>query len=115
MDRTLVRDFQEPLTLLIGQIAHQHDLPLDLINQSFFDFAAEAILGMDLPMHQSDSYVFQGPSFPVGIDTQSNASARTERCDEEFVWIRTGIAAANFNRFVCLEPMSTDRDVLQIP
>jgi hypothetical protein len=32
MDRTLVRNVQESLTLLIGQIAHEHDLPLDLIN-----------------------------------------------------------------------------------
>jgi hypothetical protein len=114
MNRRLIRDFQEPLTLLIGRIAHQHDLPLDLINRSFFGFATAAILGMDPLMHQSDSELFQRPSLLAGIHAESDAGALTECCQEKFVWIWTGIAVTHLGRIVPLDSVSPDRDVLQI-
>ena len=80
MYRAIVRDFQESVTLLIRQVADQQNLSFDPINQSFFCFTAEAILGMDLCMHQSDPNVFQRPLFPDGIHAKSCAGACTECC-----------------------------------
>jgi hypothetical protein len=114
MYRAIVRYFQESLTLLIRQVADQQNLPFDPINQSFFGFTAEAILGMHLSMHQSDPNVFERPSFPDGIHAKSYAGASTECCEEKFVWIWTGIAATCLDLLVRLDSVLSDRDVLQI-
>jgi hypothetical protein len=114
MYRAIVRDLQESLTLLIRQVADQQNLPFDPINQSFFGFTAEAILGMHLSMRQSDLNVFQWPSFSVGIHTKCHAGACTECCEEKFMRIWTGIAATCLDRLVRLDSVLSDRDVLQI-
>jgi hypothetical protein len=100
MYRAFVRDFQEPLTLLVRQVADQQNLSFDPIDQPFFGFTAEAILSIHLSMQQSDPNVFQRPSFPVGIHTKSHASACTECCEKKFIWIWTGIAATHFDWLV---------------
>lgn len=115
MNRAIVRDLQESLTLLIRQVADQQNLPFDPINQPFFGFTAEAILGMHLPMHQSDPNVFQRPSFSVGIHTKCHAGACTECCEEKFVRIWTGIAATCLDRLVRLDSVLSDRMFCKYP
>jgi hypothetical protein len=113
MNRAFVRDFQKSPSLLIAQIADQHNLPLDLINQPPLGFTAETILGMDPSMHQSDSDLFQRPSFPTGVHAESDAGARTECCEKKFVWIWAGITATRLDWLVRLESMPFDPDILQ--
>lgn len=97
MDRAIVRDFRESLTLFIRQVASQYNLSFDPINQSLVGFAAEAILGMHRFIHQSDRNVFQRPSFPYGIHAKSHAGACTGSCEEKFVRIWIDFAATRLD------------------
>jgi len=114
MYRAIVRDFQESLTLLIRKVADQQNLSFDPINESFFGFTAEAILGTHLSMRQSDPNFFQWPSFSVGIHTKCHAGACTKGCQEEFVRTWTGITATCLDRLVRLDSVLSDRNGLQI-
>ena len=78
MNRAVVRDFQKPQSLLIAQITDQHNLSLDLINQSLSRLAGETILGMDPSIHQSDPDFFERPSFTTGVHLEGDAGARAK-------------------------------------
>jgi hypothetical protein len=99
--------------------AHRSDyhliksLSLDPLNKSFFGLTDEAVLGMDLFMHQSDLNDFERPLFSVGVLSDSHRGACTQCCEQKFIWIWTGIAAADLDRFVRLESVWSYRDILQ--
>ena len=112
MNRAVVRDFQKSPSLLIAQIANQHNHPLDLINQSLSGLAGQTILSMDPSIHQSDPDFFKLPPFTTGVHSESDAGARAESCEKKFVWIWTGITATRLDWLVRPESMSFYRDIL---
>ena len=113
MNRAIVRNFQEPQTLLISQIAAQRDLSFDPINKPLFGFTVEAILGVNFFMHQSYPNGFERPLFSGGVHPDRHGGACTQRCDQKFIWIWSGIAAADLDRFVSQESVWSDRNLLQ--
>ena len=114
MNWALVRDLQEALSLLIAQIANQHNLPFDLINQSLPGLTDKAILGMDPCVRQSDPDLFQRPLFATGVHLDGDAGACPKCCQEKFVWIWTSITATRLDWLVRLESVSFYRDILQV-
>ena len=107
-------------TLLFGNSGHSilgllnKNLAFDPINQAFFRFTAATILCMHPSMCQSNLNRFQRPTLPVGIHAKSYAGKCTECGEEKFVWVWTDVATASLDRFVRLESMSSDQDILRI-
>ena len=64
-------------------------------------------------MHQSDPNCFERPLFSVAVYPDSHGGACTQCCEQKFIWIWTGIATADLDRFVSMESVWSDRDVLQ--
>jgi hypothetical protein len=115
MNGTFVSDFQKSLALLISEHADQEYLSFDPIDKASFGFTADAIFDVNFSMLQSDANNLQRPSFSVSVHPNGHAGARAERGEEEFVRIRARITPAYFERFVRLQLMGSNRDVLQIP
>jgi len=50
--------------------------------------------------------------FSVGVHPDSHGGACTQCCEQKFIWIWTGIPAADSDRFVSQESVWSDRDIL---
>src|SRR6185295_3132489 len=59
VDRTLVRDLQEPRALLVGQGTQDLDDPVDAVDPALLRLAAGAVDGVDLPVAQAHAHAFE--------------------------------------------------------
>ena len=63
MDRTSLRDLEEPCTLLFRQLSTEVERPLDAVDVALRCFAFSAIHGVHPRMTQAHRDVLQGPTF----------------------------------------------------
>jgi hypothetical protein len=113
MDRTFFGYRKQCAPLLVGELTHEPNLDIDVIDQAPLVSAVSTVLGMHLRVRQVDMHALKGPALARGIHSQRDRFACSQCRQEEFVGIRGGILASRAKGFICLKCMSPSTDVLQ--
>jgi hypothetical protein len=72
VNRTSLRDFEEPCALLVSQLAGELETPFNALDVSFLCFAVSAIHGVHPRMTQVHRDVLQGPTLASRVQRDSH-------------------------------------------
>ncbi len=115
MNRTLVRDLEQPFLLFRVEVSHEMNLALDPVDLAFLRFAIPAIRRVNLRMSKIHRHTFERPLLGPRVHRHRHRRAGTERREKQIVGRRPRIFPADLDRFVRGQPMWTDNDLLREP
>lgn len=113
MNRTFVRNLQQPGSLPIGQRPREADVPLNAVEHAFPRFAIGAIRGVDFRVTQMNRDFFERPGFAPGVHRHGHGSARTQSGEQKVVGSRPSVRAACGRGFVRTKKMRARVNLLR--
>src|SRR3546814_9709329 len=108
----LVGDSQQPPTFLRLQVPPHLVDPHDSVDLACRRLAGCALLGVNLPVRKGDPRPLEREALALGVEPEGHRGAGAERRQQEIVWRRAHVEAADALRLVGGEAMRSDRDVL---
>jgi hypothetical protein len=114
MNGTFVRNVHESFSLAHGQISKERDLHFNSVGEFEPVIAVSTICHVDSGPGELNTHSFEGPLLTIGVHSQSNADARSQRYQQQLIWVWSGVASAGIKRFVCLVTMRADRNFLAV-
>src|SRR3546814_3311644 len=109
VNRAFVGDLQQPPTFLRRQVPPHLDDPLDAVDLAFLRLAGCAVLGVNLPVRKGDPRPLEREALALGVEPEGHRGAGAERRQQEIVWRRAHVEAADALRLVGGEAMRSDR------
>jgi hypothetical protein len=95
--------------LSFRKISNHDKFFLNTIDQFGLVVARITILSLHRCISESDLNVFKRPTLSVSIHPHGYAGTCTQRCQQEFERVRSGIAATHIEWLVALEQMMAHR------
>lgn len=114
MHRTMVGNVQELAGLFVRKVALETNRQLDSIQARARRVAVGTVLCMHLGVRHMHMHFLERPPMAIGKHLYRDGSARAERCKDQFVRIRRGVATAKLRRLIRVQLVWADRDVLDI-
>jgi hypothetical protein len=115
MHRTFRRNLSQPPPLSFRKISNHDKFFLNPIDQFGPVVARITILSLHRCISKSDLNIFKRPTLSVSIHPHGYAGACTQRCQQEFERVRSGIAATHIAWLVGVEQMVAHRYGLNVP
>lgn len=112
---TLVRDLEQLLPLIRLELSYQVNLALDSVDLAFLCFAVPAIRRVNFRMTKINGHALERPLFRSCVPRYGHRRARTQRGEKQIIGSRPAILSADFDWFICGQPMRTDNDLLGEP
>jgi hypothetical protein len=113
MNRTPIRDREQPGPLIFTEWATEFDFPLNEIQLSLFRFTLRTILRMNLRVAQANRNVLERPLLSPRVHGDGHRGARTQRRKKEIVRAGPGRGAALRDRFIGAKVMGACVDFLR--
>src|SRR5262245_62112469 len=114
MNRTLIRNVHESFSLTLGKISSERERHINSVGEFEPVLAVSTICHVDSSPGKFDAHRFKRPLFTIGVHSQSNADARSQRYQQQLVRVCSGVASAGIKRFICLVTMRAHRNLLAI-
>src|SRR5690349_18209095 len=114
MHRTFRSNLSQPPPLVFRKISNHYKFFLNPIDQFGLVVARITIFSLHRCISKSDLNVFKRPTLSLSIHPHGYAGTCTQRRQQEFERVRSGIAAAYIEWLVTLEQMMAHRYVLSI-
>jgi hypothetical protein len=105
MNRTSLRNLEEPCALLVRQLAAELESPFNTVDASFLGFAFGAVDRVDPRMTQTHCNSLQGPTLASRVQRNRHRRSGAERCQEQVIRRGARIGAADGTRLVGKEPV----------
>jgi|SRR5215813_6184967 len=112
MNRTLIRNIHESFPLASGKVSKERELHFNFVGEFEPVLAVSTIRHVDSCPIEFNAHSFERPLLTIGVHSQSNANARSQRYQQQLIWVWSGIVSAGIKRFVCLVTMRADRNLL---
>ena len=112
MHRALVRDLQQPPTLLLVERAEQLYLALDPVEPRRLRLARVAVGGVHPRVAQSDRDCFEWPLLTARIHAYRHRRTGAQSGEQEVVGVGTHVGPACRDRLVAEEPVAPRDDLL---
>src|SRR2546429_3831317 len=109
MDRTFIRDLQQPPALLRIERAAQRDGALDAVDHPFLGLAILAIGGVDSPMAKLDRHPLERQRLALGIESKRHGRAGSQPRQHKVAGARAAVEAAYADRLLGQEVMRAYR------
>src|SRR5262249_8013607 len=100
MNRTLIRNVHESFSLTLGKTSREPELHFNPIGEFDPVLTVSTICHVDSSPGKFNANRFERPLFTIGVHSQSNADARSERNQQQLIWVRSGVPSAGIKRFV---------------
>src|SRR5690242_10626620 len=114
LDRTAIRDRQQPLVLIVGESTVQFHASLDATNADRLRLAVLTVARVRRRFTHSDHDTIQRPTLAVSVHANCHRRTRTERTDEVVVRRRTSVSAAGGQRLVDDECARADGNICPV-
>jgi hypothetical protein len=115
MHRTSRRNLRQPPPLSFRKISNHDKFFLNTIDQLGLVPGRITIFSLQRGIRESNLNVFKRPTLSVSIHPHGYAGTCTQRCQQEFERVRSGISATHIEWFVGLEEMVAHRYGLNVP
>lgn len=112
MNRTHVGNFKEPAFLLGSKSTVERYLSFDAIDLTFLGLTISAVSRMDSGMSQSYTYLWHRPALAPRVKPNRHRSAGAERGQQQIVWGRTFVGAAEGPWLIRDKAMSPGNNLL---
>src|SRR3546814_7785996 len=109
VNRAFVGDLQQPPTFLRRQVPPHLDEPLDAVDLAFLRLEGCAVLGVNLPVRKSDPRPLERETLALGVEPEVHRGASADRSQQEIIWRRAHVEAADTLRLDGGEAMRSDR------
>src|ERR1700676_4937973 len=106
MNWTFIGDFHQSRPLGFGHVARDGDVTGNLANIAVLGVAIRTILRVDSPVRQAYGEAIGADTLSLRIEAHRHRGTRTKGSEEIIVRPRTGIVAANGDRFIRRQQMA---------
>src|SRR5262245_7911266 len=114
MNRTLIRDVHESFSLALGKITNQRELHFNSVGHFEPVIAVSTICHVYSGPGEFNAHRFERPLLPIRVHAKGNAYARSQRRQQQLIWVWSGVSSARVKRFVCMVTMRAYRNILEI-
>jgi hypothetical protein len=113
VDRANVGDLEQPLALLVAELARKGDLPFDAVKHRRLGREGRAVLRVHAIVSVNRD-AREGSSFASGIHAKGDRGAGAERHQEQSIRVRAQPRAANGSQLIGHETVRSGRDEARV-